>query len=341
MGKADFNSPKAIANRIKAKGLQKLRWYCQMCQKQCRDANGFKCHCQSESHQRQMSLFAEDPQKYVEQFSTEFLDEYIKLLSRRYSTQRVAANQVYQELIADRHHLHMNATKWDTLSDFVKHLGRQGIARVDETPRGWYVAWVDNSPEALKRQAAVLKKQRVTLGDEEREQRQLQEQIERAHLQFQTSESQGSQEGQSNKFTGLQRDQSSKKIQLNLKPKTKPPEAAPQGVTISSIHDQPSDSAPDSTETSGASDEVVPPLATQDNKVPKFKFGKTGLARTSFKKPTQTKGGFKDLLKPTVPLSGEVTTTTPQHPLRINSKRKSALEDIMQQGISKKTLRPN
>ena len=39
MGKAKggFLTPKAIANRIKAKGLQKLRWYCQMCQKQCRD----------------------------------------------------------------------------------------------------------------------------------------------------------------------------------------------------------------------------------------------------------------------------------------------------------------
>ena len=40
--KHDFMSPKAIANRIKAKGLQKLRWYCQMCEKQCRDENGFK-----------------------------------------------------------------------------------------------------------------------------------------------------------------------------------------------------------------------------------------------------------------------------------------------------------
>jgi hypothetical protein len=29
MGKADFMSPKAVANRQKAKGLQKLRWYCQ------------------------------------------------------------------------------------------------------------------------------------------------------------------------------------------------------------------------------------------------------------------------------------------------------------------------
>src|SRR5688500_7207864 len=26
----------------KAKGLQKLKWYCQMCQKQCRDENGYQ-----------------------------------------------------------------------------------------------------------------------------------------------------------------------------------------------------------------------------------------------------------------------------------------------------------
>ena len=46
-----------IANRIKAKGLQKLRWYCQMCGKQSRDENGFKCHLSSDSHQRQMMVF--------------------------------------------------------------------------------------------------------------------------------------------------------------------------------------------------------------------------------------------------------------------------------------------
>ena len=41
--KPGFLTPKAIANRIKAKGLQKLRWYCQMCQKQCRDE--VICYC--------------------------------------------------------------------------------------------------------------------------------------------------------------------------------------------------------------------------------------------------------------------------------------------------------
>lgn len=71
MGKDGFLTPKAIANRIKAKGLQKLKFYCQMCQKQCRDANGFKCHKESEGHQRMMLLFAEDANKYVHDFSDE------------------------------------------------------------------------------------------------------------------------------------------------------------------------------------------------------------------------------------------------------------------------------
>lgn len=41
-GKAEVGSRKWLANKMKAAGLQKLRWYCQMCEKQCRDENGFK-----------------------------------------------------------------------------------------------------------------------------------------------------------------------------------------------------------------------------------------------------------------------------------------------------------
>jgi len=43
----------------------------------------------------------------------------------------------------------MNATRWVTLTEFVKHLGRAGIVRVDETEKGLFIAWVDNSPKAL------------------------------------------------------------------------------------------------------------------------------------------------------------------------------------------------
>ena len=70
-------------------------------------------------------------------------------ISYRFGTKRVRANQVYQEYIADKSHLHMNATRWVTLTEFVKHLGRTGVGRVDETEKGWFIAWIDSSPKAL------------------------------------------------------------------------------------------------------------------------------------------------------------------------------------------------
>ncbi|XP_011830337.1 PREDICTED: DNA/RNA-binding protein KIN17 [Mandrillus leucophaeus] len=126
MGKSDFLTPKAIANRIKSKGLQKLRWYCQMCQKQCRDENGFKCHCMSESHQRQLLLASENPQQFMDYFSEEFRNDFLELLRRRFGTKRVHNNIVYNEYISHREHIHMNATQWETLTDFTKWLGREG-----------------------------------------------------------------------------------------------------------------------------------------------------------------------------------------------------------------------
>ncbi|KXS18840.1 hypothetical protein M427DRAFT_95784, partial [Gonapodya prolifera JEL478] len=170
----------AIANRIKAKGLGKLRWYCQMCEKQCRDENGFRCHCASEAHQRQMQLFAETPERYLNMYSQEFMDDFIKLLSRRFGTRRVGANQVYQEYIQDKHHLHMNATRWNTLSEFVKWMGREGICEVEESPKGWFIKWIDRRPETLARQEAERAKARADKTEEERAAKMLATQIEKA-----------------------------------------------------------------------------------------------------------------------------------------------------------------
>lgn len=71
-----------IANRIKSKGLQKLRWYCQLCQKQCRDENGFKCHQMSEGHRRQMEVFGQNPDRVVEGYSEEFEASFLDHLRR-------------------------------------------------------------------------------------------------------------------------------------------------------------------------------------------------------------------------------------------------------------------
>lgn len=43
----------------------------------------------------------------------------------------------------------MNATRWETLTEFVKWLGREGKCVVDETEKGWFVSYIDRDPEAI------------------------------------------------------------------------------------------------------------------------------------------------------------------------------------------------
>ncbi len=81
----------------------------------------------------------------------------------------------------------MNATRWASLTEFAKFLGREGICRVEEEEAdsngrggGLMISWIDNSPEALRRQDALRKKERQDRGDEEREWRGINEQIARA-----------------------------------------------------------------------------------------------------------------------------------------------------------------
>lgn len=93
-----------------------------MCEKQCRDENGFKCHCQSENHLRQMSLFRENSDKYMDEYSDDF-ERYFMEIMKRKGGLRVKANTVYQEVVSNRTHIHMNATKWPTLTNFVQYLG--------------------------------------------------------------------------------------------------------------------------------------------------------------------------------------------------------------------------
>lgn len=179
MRKHEVGTPKYIANKIKAKGLQKLRWYCQMCQKQCRDENGFKCHMMSESHQRQLLLFADNAGKYIDEFSKEFEEGYLELLKRQFGTKRVHANRVYQDYISERHHLHMNSTQWETLTDFVKWLGREGKCVVDETEKGWYVQYIDRDPETIAMQEALVRKEKMDRDDQEKIMAFIEKQIER------------------------------------------------------------------------------------------------------------------------------------------------------------------
>jgi DNA/RNA-binding protein KIN17 len=187
MPRAEVGSTKHISNQMKQKGLTRLRWYCQTCEKACRDENGFKCHVMSESHVRNIQAFGDDARKVIQQNSNQFLSDFIKLLRTSHGEKKVDANHFYQEYIRDRHHMHQNATKWASLTEIVKHLGREGICRVEgkeedagRDGRGFMISWIDNSPEALRRQDALRRKERQDKGDEERELQAINEQIRRA-----------------------------------------------------------------------------------------------------------------------------------------------------------------
>lgn len=198
-----------------------------------RDENGFKCHTQSESHVRQMLLIGEDPRKHISDYSNQFQRDFLLLLRTAHGEKKVHINHFYQEYIANKEHVHMNSTRWPSLTEFAKHLGREGLCRVEDLDKGLHVSWIDNSPEALRRQDAIRKKERQDRGDEEREQKLIQEQIERAELDAEEKATDGGDEEE--KF--LKREEG-EKIKLSFGTKLRegmdPPLAFPEGHDLSS-----------------------------------------------------------------------------------------------------------
>ncbi|KLU84939.1 zinc finger protein RTS2 [Magnaporthiopsis poae ATCC 64411] len=241
MGKAEVGSTKHLSNQMKAKGLQRLRWYCQPCERQMRDDNAFKQHCMSESHVRQMLIVGEDPKKFLREYSDQFLRDFINLLKTGHRDKQVQINHFYQEYIANKSHVHMNSTQWSSLTEFAKHLGREGICRVEENEKGIHIAWIDDSPEALRRQEALRRKEAQDRGDEEWEQRMLKAQIKRAQKDAATRAGvkEGDEEGENGKEEGglLRKDEG--KIKLSIGAPKSTAAAAPTKDKPAAAADQP------------------------------------------------------------------------------------------------------
>ena len=156
MGRAEAGTAKYQSKILKAAGLQKLKYYCQICQKQCRDANGFKLHLGSPSHMGRISNLSKDGKgaSVVLEYLAQFEREFLRLLRVNHGTKKVDANKFYQEYILnDLDHLHMNATRWSSLTAFVKHLGRLGKVSVesDESAEAFNltILYVDSFLQAM------------------------------------------------------------------------------------------------------------------------------------------------------------------------------------------------
>ena len=75
----------------------------------------------------------------------------------------------------------MNATRWVTLTEFVKFLGHQGEAVVEDTPKvrqfggrrgattwqGWFVTYIDRDPDAIKRKEEDAAMEKRALDEED------------------------------------------------------------------------------------------------------------------------------------------------------------------------------
>lgn len=134
----------------------------------------------SESHVRKVELMGDDSKAWIEETSQQFQSDFLRLLRTAHGEKQVHVNSFYQELIADKHHVHMTGTKWSSLTEFAKYLGREGICRVEDTEKGIHISWIDNSPEALRRREALRLRELQEQGDGELEQRLIREQIRRA-----------------------------------------------------------------------------------------------------------------------------------------------------------------
>lgn len=144
MGKAEVGSAKYVSNQLKAKGLSKLKFYCQVCAKQCRDDNGFKCHIVSKSHNDNIAKLSHVS---INEYSANFQKQFLTLLKLNHGNKFIEANRFYQEYIQDKDHIHLNATKWSSLTLFCLHCQENGLLQIKTDPL--QIRYIDKYKESL------------------------------------------------------------------------------------------------------------------------------------------------------------------------------------------------
>ena len=65
------------------------------------------------------------------------------LLKSRFNLKRVLANVVYKDFISDKQHVHMNSTRWSTLTGFIMYLHETGKIEAENTDQGLFITYLD------------------------------------------------------------------------------------------------------------------------------------------------------------------------------------------------------
>ncbi|KAK6068331.1 C2H2 finger domain-containing protein [Seiridium cupressi] len=119
--------------------------------------------------------------KFTPEASQRFRSSFLNLLSLNHQEKWVHSNRFYQTYIADRDHVRMNTTQWDSLTAFVQWLGREGRCRVENSNDGAYISYIDRSEAKIQRAEALRRKLVAEESDRRQGDRLLSDQIKRAH----------------------------------------------------------------------------------------------------------------------------------------------------------------
>lgn len=147
------------------------KFYCQICNKQCKDENGFKCHVKTRTHLTYLEEVMKDPDSHISKHSKNFEKGFIEIIKWKYKNQFVSANKVYLEYIKDSSSSHLNATKWGNLTRFIFSMKRKGRFEVNEEGEGKFlIKLIDDESKSfleLGASKAAIKDERLTLKDAE------------------------------------------------------------------------------------------------------------------------------------------------------------------------------
>lgn len=149
------------------KRLSKLKYFCQICSKQCRDANGYKCHMPSETHKKQFALYVQNSNELIPQLSEQFQERFlIELEDGRASW--LVANEVYSGIVRDPDHVHLKSTKWATLTDFLRDIESQGLVGLRPDPRKpstFEILFIDKDQDESRLEEEIENRKRKTRSE--------------------------------------------------------------------------------------------------------------------------------------------------------------------------------
>ena len=179
--------------------LGKHKYYCEICQKQCRDENAYRQHKATLFHKQKMTNFSERPDFYIEKYSKQFRSQFINVLEQQAGCGVwVVANKVYQEQIKEVHHVHLNATKWPSLTEFVSDLCQEEVFETQNDDSPVPQVMIRRTPQSTPEPEPVINFREL---ERKRESKMIRKQVERAQKLKQPEREVSPSQGRS--FTGF------------------------------------------------------------------------------------------------------------------------------------------